>query len=63
MRIKTKKRMFKKIDKKIDDYNLGVIDKIKLHQTTQSYFGLLKHCNSYNLQTKLKNDIWLKIKN
>jgi len=63
LRIKTKKRMFKKIDKKIDDYNLGVIDKIKLHQTTQSYFGLLKHCNSYNLQTKLKNDIWLKIKN
>jgi len=63
LRTKTKRRMFKKINKKIDDFNSGLIEKTKLYQTIQSYFGLLKHCNSYNLKTKLKNDIWLKTKN
>lgn len=50
-RTKTKKRMFKKLKEKINDFNFN--------QALQSYFGYLSHANSHNLTQRLKNQIWL----
>jgi len=48
-RVKTKKRIFKKLKEKTDSVNFK--------QSLQSYLGYLKHANSYKLQQRLKN--WL----
>ena len=54
-RTKTKKRIFKKLKIKI---NLPNFD-----QSLQSYLGYLSHSNSYNIEQKLKNHIWLWLEN
>jgi len=59
LRTSTKKRMFKKIKKKLEEYNNGLIADFDLKQSTQSYLGMLKHCHGYNLETKLKNEVWI----
>ncbi|MBU2539692.1 reverse transcriptase/maturase family protein [Patescibacteria group bacterium] len=53
LRTKTKRRMFKKINNKLLGLEQNKITKYSFGQTIQSYFGVLKHCNSY----KLKNEI------
>jgi len=45
LRTKTKNRMFKKIEIKIGEESFD--------QSLQSYFGILKHCNSYKLGKKV----------
>lgn len=59
LRTKTKKRMFKKVNRRVEDFNQDLIDDYELNQSLQSYFGMLKHCNSYGLETKLKNEVWM----
>ena len=58
LRTKTKKRMLKKTNKKVEEYNNELITDFDLGQTMQSYLGVLKHCNGYDLGAKLKNNIW-----
>lgn len=58
LRTKTKRRIFKKIKNKIQDYKDGKIDKIKLKQSIHSYLGILKHANCYKLEQDLKNMIF-----
>lgn len=50
-RIKTKRRIFKKLREKINNPNFN--------QSLQSYLGYLCHANSFKLTQKLKNEIWL----
>ncbi|MFA6146384.1 MAG: reverse transcriptase domain-containing protein [Patescibacteria group bacterium] len=57
LRTKTKKRMFKKLEKKIDEFRQGQISEETLNQSIQSYFGVLKHCNSCKLREKLEQRI------
>ncbi|MFA5051392.1 MAG: reverse transcriptase domain-containing protein [Patescibacteria group bacterium] len=57
LRTKTKKRMFKKLEKKIDEFRQGQISEETLNQSIQSYFGVLKHCNSFKLREKLEQRI------
>lgn len=57
LRTKTKRRMFHKIEQKIKELKQGEISEESFYQTIQSYLGILKHCNSYKLQQKLKNQI------
>ncbi|MBI5731735.1 MAG: group II intron reverse transcriptase domain-containing protein [Candidatus Magasanikbacteria bacterium] len=59
LRTKTKKRMFKKIKKKVEEFNEELITDFELNQSAQSYLGMLTHCQGYNLETELKNEIWL----
>ncbi len=40
-------------------YSKNKIDFQRANATVQSYFGILKHCNSYNLQTKIFGDFVL----
>jgi hypothetical protein len=60
-RTKTKRRLFKKIHKKVDDYKTNKISAESLSQSIQSYLGYLSHANTYKLSQELKNQIvfWL----
>lgn len=58
LRVKTKRRIFRKLKKRVDEYKKGVISKQTLEQSFQSYLGVLSHANSYKLEQKLKNQFW-----
>jgi len=53
LRIKTGKRMFRKIRVKIENFKNHKISEESFNQTLQSYFGILKHCSSLKLGKKL----------
>jgi hypothetical protein len=52
LRTKTKNRMFKKLEVKLNKYQLGQIDRNKLRQTVNSYLGVLKHCRSQKIKQR-----------
>ena len=58
LRATTRKRMFKKIKIKTELFNCGLLSSEKLNNSVQSYLGILKHCNGYKIEQKLRNDIW-----
>lgn len=51
LRTKTKRRMFKKLRQKWLDLESGRITPESYNQTLQSYLGILKHGNNFNLKT------------
>ncbi len=59
IRSKTKKRIFKKLGARIDEYKKGKISAVRLEQSLQSYLGVLSHANAYKLGKDLKNLFWL----
>lgn len=59
LRIKTKRRIFKKLEKRYQDLQSGLISKECFNQGLQSYLGILKHCKGY----KIKNEILSLINN
>ena len=59
LRLRTKKRMFRKLTQKIKDYHTGFISKNSFQASIQSYLGMLSHCRSHHLSEKLKNYCWL----
>ncbi len=58
VRLKTKKRMFKKLKKRVVEYNNGKINRRALNQSVQSYLGVLCHANAYKLSQELLNQFW-----
>lgn len=58
LRTKTKKRILKKMRKKVSGYRLGELTRENLHQSLQSYLGVLSHANTYRLSEQLKNETW-----
>lgn len=60
LRTRTKKRMFKKLREKINDYRNEIITKEQFNQTLQSYLGVLSHADAYNLGEELKNQFGLR---
>ncbi|MBI5072103.1 hypothetical protein HZB93_04435 [Candidatus Falkowbacteria bacterium] len=58
LRTKTKRRMFKKISRKVEEYNNSLVDEYKLEQSMQSYLGIIGHCNGHRLEQKLRNEVW-----
>lgn len=61
LRTKTKKRMFRNLEKKIEDYKFGLLTKEKLDQSVQSYLGYLKHARSYNTVLEIEKVLNQKI--
>ncbi len=57
-RTKTKRRIFRKLNKKIYDFKKGDISEYSLNQTIQSYLGYLSHSNSYKTTQMLKNQFY-----
>ena len=56
LRNKTKKRMFRKIERRIEELKINKINQKSFNQIVQSYLGILKHCNSCRLRYKLKRN-------
>ncbi len=55
---RTRKRVFAKLKSRATLWKDGKIPIAALDNSLQSYFGFLKHANSYKLTQKLKNHIW-----
>ncbi|MEK7097267.1 MAG: RNA-directed DNA polymerase, partial [Patescibacteria group bacterium] len=53
VRTKTKRRIFKKLGQKLQDYEKKLIDKESFNQTVQSYLGVLSHAKSYKLSKEV----------
>lgn len=62
LRTKTKQRIFKKLEKRIQEYKNGIISKQTLEQCLRSYLGVLSHADTYKLEQKLKNQFWFWLK-
>ena len=56
LREKTEKIMMKNIEIKFQKYENEEIPINDFSRTMSSYFGLLKHCKSYNLKEKIRNE-------
>jgi len=54
LRTKTKRRMLKKISKKYSDLQSDIISKEKFGQSLQSYLGILKHCEGYEIEKTIE---------
>jgi retron-type reverse transcriptase len=55
LRTRTKNRMMKKLTKLKNEYDLGKVEKDKIEQVLQSYFGMLKHCRSNKIKHKIQD--------
>jgi len=58
LRTKTKRRIFRKLKQKVKEYKSGAITEEELHQSLQSYLGVLSHVDAYETTEKLKNQFW-----
>lgn len=56
LRPKAKKRMMIKLSEKFEKMKQEKISQSDFEKSINSYFGLLKHCNSYGLKEKIKNN-------
>ena len=61
LRAKTRQRIFKKLEKRVKEYKNGIISRLTLEQSFQSYFGVFSHANTYKYWQELKNQFlfWL----
>ncbi|HCX27785.1 MAG TPA: hypothetical protein DHI91_01450 [Candidatus Portnoybacteria bacterium] len=53
LRTKTKRRMFKKLQRKKRELDNGLMTPEPFKQSLQSYLGTLTHCNGYKLKQQL----------
>lgn len=58
LRIKTRKRIFRKLRERINEYKIGTISERTLEQSLQSYLGVLSHADTYKLGQEMKNQFW-----
>lgn len=61
MRKRTKKRIERRFEEKIQNYRKGKMDKEKINATLYSYLGVLSHANAYKLSMRLRNyfGLWI----
>jgi len=58
LRTKTGKRIYRKLHKRMAEYNSGLISEETLQQSFRSYLGLLAHVDAHRQSNKLKNQYW-----
>lgn len=58
LRTKTRRRIFKKLRRRIDQYNRREITEDTLTSSLQSYLGVLSHADSFQLSQEIKNQFW-----
>ena len=59
LRTTTKRRMLRKLTERHGEAFRGEIDSDSLHQSLQSYLGILSHVDEHELSTLLKNGFFL----
>lgn len=57
LRKSTALRMKRNLKRKENYYKKGMVTFEQINSSVQSYFGLMKYCNSYNLKEKLLNNL------
>jgi len=60
LRVKTRRRIFKKIRCNLEKLKQGSISKESFNQSLQSYYGILKHCCGYKAKAEIKSLIGFK---
>jgi len=55
LRTKTKRRVFKKLGKRSEDFRAGKISADTFKHSLSSYLGVLSHADAYELSEKIKN--------
>ncbi len=55
LRTKTKRRIFKKMQKRKQELENNSISEESFNQSLQSYLGILKHCDGWKIKKKIKN--------
>lgn len=58
MRVRTRKRMLKKLERRVEEYYQDLITEYSLNQSLQSYLGALSHANTHKLSQDLRNRFW-----
>ena len=58
LRTKTKRRVFSKLERRVEQCKSGLISEDALNQSLQSYLGVLSHVNGYRASEKLQNEFW-----
>ncbi len=59
LRTKTRKRMIKKLQSRLEEYERGLCAQESFNQSLQSYLGVVFHANAYELTDILKNRFWV----
>jgi hypothetical protein len=55
LRTNTMQRIFTKLFEKQSEVLAGSLDEGRFDQSVQSYLGVLKHCDGYDLSVNMKN--------
>lgn len=58
MRLKTKRRMLRKLNEKASAVSAGCLSNERAAQSLQSYLGVLSHADCYRLSEDLRNQYW-----
>lgn len=56
LRTKTKRRVIRKVIKRKDEFDDGLVSEESFRQSLHSYLGMISHCNGYDLENEV---IWL----
>ncbi len=59
IRSKTKHRILKKLEKRMEEYRAGDITGLNFEQSLQSYLGVLSHADAYAMREELLNRFWI----
>jgi retron-type reverse transcriptase len=63
LRTTTRRRIRRKMDECIEQYNKGLIGVESIEQSLQSYLGVLSHAHCYRLSQSIQNHCWFGIQN
>lgn len=58
MRLKTKRRMLRKLEDRVNAMVAGLLSEERAAQSLQSYLGVLSHADCYRLSQDLRNQYW-----
>ncbi|MDD5040854.1 MAG: reverse transcriptase domain-containing protein [Candidatus Peribacteraceae bacterium] len=58
LRTKTKRRMFRKMQERLDCLHRGVTSEQSVEHSLQSYLGVLSHVDAFRLGQELRNHCW-----
>jgi len=62
VRTKTRHRMFRKLNERVEQYKKGAIKEETLFGSLRSYMGVLSHADALQLEEELKNNFWFRLK-
>ena len=60
VRTKTKWRMIRNLDARVQELQAGIISSVQFEQSFQSYLGVLSHADESGFSRDLKNTLWVR---